>query len=316
MFVSSGDEDAAAATWFGNSASNGIAVNGWAPRPITWLSAAPISATHSCGDQQHVLELHQHGDLWFGAIVYSGNSVERFMRQPIVRICLSPGRAYLRLIRLLQYLDSAAHLIVGGSGGPSGCATGTPSVRGLSAAPVRDGRNRHGKAASLAIPPTACAIFRTCRCSPRTACGTTVTLSATAIGQRERTRLRRAAEQLERRRWHLVLVADLCRHSGAGESIYRVGAGQPQLRSLQARRCRVWHERQQRLAIRVTATPSAASCIFYDVTMGDNDADCFSGTPNCYLHRARWACCRPRPRRMRRPIRHNPVGTLPPASAR
>jgi hypothetical protein len=25
-----------------------------------------------------------------------------------------------------------------------------------------------------------------------------------------------------------------------------------------------------------------ASCIFYDVTMGDNDADCFSGTPDCY----------------------------------
>ena len=26
-----------------------------------------------------------------------------------------------------------------------------------------------------------------------------------------------------------------------------------------------------------------ASCIFYDVTVGDNDADCTSGSPNCYL---------------------------------
>jgi hypothetical protein len=26
-----------------------------------------------------------------------------------------------------------------------------------------------------------------------------------------------------------------------------------------------------------------ASCIFYDVTLGDNDADCLSGSPNCYL---------------------------------
>jgi hypothetical protein len=61
--------------------------------------------------------------------------------------------------------------VAGGSGGPSGCATGAPATAGVVAEPVRVTPSRHGRPACWAILSTACAIFPMCRCSRPTACG-------------------------------------------------------------------------------------------------------------------------------------------------
>ena len=56
--------------------------------------------------------------------------------------------------------------ISGGSGGPSGCATGTPSTAGVVSGTCKDTLNLRGNPC-WAIRATACEMFPTCRCSPR-----------------------------------------------------------------------------------------------------------------------------------------------------
>ena len=108
--------------------------------------------------------------------------------------------------------------------------------------------NRPGKAACSAILPTACAIMPDVSLFAANGvwnhsyvfCWTDPNNDGIALH-----RHRPAAGHGAGR--HLVLVADLGRHPGAGQPVHRVGAGQPQSRLLQDGQDRVRRQRQQRL---------------------------------------------------------------------
>ncbi len=77
-------------------------------------------------------------------------------------------------------------------------------------------------------------------------------------------------------------VADLRRHPGAGQSVHRVGAGQPQSRIYKMANTE-YGASGSSACNSSNGNTIGNSCIFYDVTLGDIDADCSSGSPNCYL---------------------------------
>ncbi len=109
-------------------------------------------------------------------------------------------------------------------------------------------------------------------------CGATTTCSAT-----RRRHLRQRSEHLAGRRRHLVRLADLGRVHGSD----RPAKGEPQglinptLYSLANDEYGKKGSKACNSSNKKTSKPNT-TCIFYDVTLGDNDVNCL-GTVNCYL---------------------------------
>ena len=195
-------------------------------------------------------------NLWLGPLLHPGNSVEQHVRQRADRDLPMASPPHTESSGFCNS-TAAAHLFgdlsnTGGSGGPSGCATGSPSI------PWRGQRHLPGMAEAVLAKRLSgqssrrrARYTRTCRCSPPTARGIMFTSTATPTpdpaASMRALPLARALSQWSDVRRHLVHGADLGRHPGAGEPIHRIGAGPAQLRLLQDRGRRIRRERQQQL---------------------------------------------------------------------
>ncbi len=85
-------------------------------------------------NSRHVLECDQQPDLQFRVVVHPGDPLERLVRRGLTGFL--PGNhstGPLQQCRSCQLVGRAQFLLnaVGGSGGPSGCATGRPSTSGV-----------------------------------------------------------------------------------------------------------------------------------------------------------------------------------------
>ena len=152
---------------------------GWHRHLTMWPSVERISATLR-QNQQHLLGQHEHVHIWFGALLCSGNSLERFLRQHADREV--PGSDdNIRRNRLLQYLDRREFYGMSWAEAEAQAIVRSAPRRNkappLRAERVRDIRNQAGKNFS-AIPATARATYLTCRYLPLTASGATITCSA------------------------------------------------------------------------------------------------------------------------------------------
>ena len=165
----------------------------------------------------------------------------------------------------------------------------TPTARASSVEPAPAMPSLRGSQASSAIPATASATSPTFHSSHPTASGTPTTPSAGPTRIRARPSVAatpaRAPRHMGGLRRHFRLVADHGRNSGAGKPEDRQPVGKSQHRLLLAGQRRVRRVGQQPLQLQ-DGEQAFNSCIFYDITQGDNDAAMQSPrgpTPrNCY----------------------------------
>ena len=133
VFVAAGDEGAASSDAGESTASDGIGISGFTSTPYNVSMGGTDFGDTYANDEQHLLERLERRDLRFGHVLHSGNSVERFMRQ---RADLSNYAGYSTTYGSNGFCNSSTgeeyfQVVVGGSGGPSGCATGTASNGGV-----------------------------------------------------------------------------------------------------------------------------------------------------------------------------------------
>ncbi|MEI9988009.1 MAG: S53 family peptidase [Aliidongia sp.] len=132
VFVSAGDEGAASCDADQTKATHGIGVSGFASTPYNVaVGGTDFSDTFS-GTQQHLLERDQHRDLRLGEILYPGDS----WNDSCASVLIATTEGFSTTYGTSGFCNSTTGradflTTASGSGGPSGCATGTPSTSGV-----------------------------------------------------------------------------------------------------------------------------------------------------------------------------------------
>jgi subtilase family serine protease len=132
VFVSSGDEDAASADNGGTRARDGITVSGWMSSPYD-VSVGGLDFADTY--------LDQNSKYWNATNnVFYGSAKSYIPEQPWNDSCAGTLLAQFETGSPITYGDTGFcntteganfHLAVGGSGGPSNCATGAPATSGV-----------------------------------------------------------------------------------------------------------------------------------------------------------------------------------------
>ena len=166
--------------------------------------------------------------------------------------------------------------VVGGSGGPSGCATGAPCIAGVVSGSCEDGPSLPTNRFS-ATQATACVISRTSRFRR----GRTVGDTATCFGFTRPGLVHWRSQHVALRGRNLVRFAHNGRHSGAGRSEHWELPANPNpfyyfLAGTE------YGAGGNTSCNSTLGNGVAGSCIFHDVTQGDMDEPCTIGDPDCF----------------------------------
>jgi hypothetical protein len=286
ILVSSSDNDAAMCDNRGvvTAASNGIAVNGWASTPYNVaVGGTDFSDTYSMTNgtywSSHNTATYGSALSYIPEIPWNSSCASQLLAQFNTGSSLTYGTSgFCNTTNLREFLN-----IVGGSGGPSGCATGAPSNS------------------------TPLVVSGTCEGWPKPSWQGSL-LGNPTDGVRDIPDVSLFASNGIWNHAYVTCYSDTANNgvscaslpsswkSGGGTSISApifagiqalvnqyTGSAQgnpnPVLYKLAAAE---YGTSGSSNCLANNGNTAGASCIFYDVTMGDNDADCISGTPNCY----------------------------------
>ena len=132
VFVAAGDEGAASCDAGASQATHGIGVSGFASTPYNVAVGGTDFGDTYAGTNSTYWSSTNGSYLRLGIVLHSRNPVERLLRQRAARELRERLGHHVRSKRLLQQpRRPGIQQVVAGSGGPSGCATGAPSIRGV-----------------------------------------------------------------------------------------------------------------------------------------------------------------------------------------
>ena len=191
-------------------------------RRITSRWAERISQTHSTAPCNR----RTRPNLWLGAFLHPGNSLERFLRgQPAFGLYgFLDGVAPTGSATAIRRAWTGEVEVVAGSGGPSNCAAGSPSKFGVASGSCAEPRSLRGRRDRRHpwpdVEPARRFAFRGGRHLEHfyVICNSDV--------QEWRSAMHRRSQHVGRSGWHLLRLADFGGYSGSGESECGWRAGQ------------------------------------------------------------------------------------------